>query len=103
MIFCIPASVRIEFLASTLLIARSCAAPRPAAEITINDSFDMPSLELRYYAKRLIDRFGLTVTRTSRPTLRSHLQWLSHACKIDCVLDVGAHEGEYRALCRDSG
>lgn len=58
---------------------------KPAAKIT-----------LKGMAKRLLARFGFYLGRYPQTnTLESHLTRLLSALRIDCVFDVGAHEGEF--------
>jgi FkbM family methyltransferase len=54
--------------------------------------------------KAFVRRFGYDIL--PYPTLGSlpaHLRALFHARRITCVLDVGAHRGEYGRLLRDAG
>jgi FkbM family methyltransferase len=52
--------------------------------------------------KRLARAAGISVTRHPAPnTLERHLKDLVRLLGVNCVLDVGAHEGAYARLLRD--
>jgi FkbM family methyltransferase len=48
-------------------------------------------------------RFGFYASRSHGLALSQHLHFLWRRLSIDCVLDVGAHHGEYWRLCRETG
>src|SRR5213594_4289117 len=69
---------------------------------------------LRRTLRQLLRRFGFDVvrypaltgaarTKGSHRTLGDHLMTVFERIGVDCVLDVGAHEGKYGRLLREYG
>jgi hypothetical protein len=60
---------------------------------------------MKHMARRLARSGGLYVSRYPPPeTLAFHLKQLTRRLEINCVLDVGAHQGGYaRLLRREAG
>lgn len=50
--------------------------------------------------RALLRRFGYDIARWPRETLALHLQAVFQQLGVDCVLDVGAHHGEYGRVLR---
>src|SRR6266508_3081790 len=55
--------------------------------------------------RRLVRSLGFDIVRYPNPTgsIGPHLLRLFQVARIDCVLDVGGHWGEYGTLLRESG
>jgi FkbM family methyltransferase len=59
---------------------------------------------LKNSARTVINRFGLDIVRYRSPnTIEGHLHRLLPSLGVNCVLDVGAHHGEYAGLLRRIG
>jgi FkbM family methyltransferase len=58
---------------------------------------------LKALVRRPFRALGLDVVRAPAPTLGGHLTALFESMRIDCVLDAGAHFGEYGAFLREHG
>lgn len=59
---------------------------------------------LARFAKRSAKRFGIHVTRDPVFLLQQEtLRQIISACRINCVIDVGAHRGEFATLLRGTG
>jgi FkbM family methyltransferase len=81
------------------------ACPRPWAnkETRLSHSSTAPS-PLKGFVKRSLARFGYHLERFPRTnTLDAHLLRLLTALQINCVVDVGAHRGEYGLQLRALG
>lgn len=64
----------------------------------------VPPLSLVRFAKRSARRFGVHVTRDPVALLQYEtLRHILHARRINCVIDVGAHRGEFATLLRGTG
>ena len=54
--------------------------------------------------RKVLNPLGLEITRYLSPsTLEGHLHRLLPSLGVNCVLDVGAHYGEYVSLSRTVG
>ncbi len=61
-------------------------------------------VNLLRHVQKSFERRGFHIGRVpAYTTLRHHLQRILSRLEINCVLDVGAHKGEYRQLLRDIG
>lgn len=57
----------------------------------------------RHFLRQVLGKVHLHVTRTPPDTLGTYLSQLLQRLNIDCVLDVGAHFGEYGRFLRGIG
>lgn len=81
------------------LPGRPATAPTGTLQMTVR-----PPRSLARFAKRSAKRFGVHVTRDPVSLLQQEtLRHIVDAYRINCVIDVGAHRGEFAALLRGTG
>jgi len=58
---------------------------------------------LKSFAKNILSEFGIHVSRSAPEHLDAHLRAIIRKLELNCILDVGAHHGEYGKTLREVG
>jgi len=104
-----PAGARSGLLPARLLVPRRTAvgirtAHAPVCLGTVACPPGRPEGKpVKSFAKNVLSEFGIHVSRSAFEHLDTHLMALIRRLDINCILDVGAHHGEYGTILRDAG